>query len=279
MQISGYYNVVTAALPAAQSQPAQSPAKPELTHYDKLDEALALIINDQVKVVSFGAPPKKEYSNLPSPLQAFARQVLPFLQAKGFRALVMADLPASPEAEAEAGQKQFGPVLSNWYSFSHDHCSLKETFAQANSLGIALHGAAASSIQKYTNNLLNSAWPIKARTLKTIDALLGQGKTVITFHDTAANDLTPQPKKADASFGWELNKRLGAGYMEIDLFQPELVPAGKEQELMGVANWRNYIPAKGVNVLRFNNGRQVIILPLFSGVRQEQRAVKQPVCE
>jgi len=283
MLISGGYNVVAqSSAPAA--APAEAPAaKTALVHYDDLAQALSLIIGDQVKVVSFGALPKKEYSNLPSPLASFNRQALPLLKQKGFSALVLADLPSSSAAETEAAhyprQKQFGPELTEWYSFAHDYCGITETFRQAQALGLSLHGVAANNVQEYLRTLQQNAWPVKARTLRTVDVLLGQGKSVVTYHELTANDVAPPAKKADSSFGWELKKRLNAGYVEIDLIQPELVPAAKGDELIGVHDWQKYIPAKGVNLLRFKNGRQVVILPRFNGVRQEQRAVKQPVCE
>jgi len=245
---------------------ALSPPKISPTHFKDIRSAVASILNDNVKVVAFGEIHKEEASNLPSTLHHFSKNIMPLLAENGITNIVLEHLPSGKKAHSEfkafGKTHKLGPFLKDWFAYHADYCGVIVAFEQAHALGISLHGGNASGEKEYNANLTRRAQLINQRTLAVIYSLLKKKKRVAAYTGALHNNIKPKAGKEDQSFGHILRKELGKGYVEVDIYLPDLFPA-VEDGYLGLWGMTPPVPDEGVNLINIKNGRYVLILPRF----------------
>lgn len=260
-----------------------APAKLSFTHFNSFQSAMENILNDNIRIIAFGEIHKNEASNLTSTLQHFSRKVMPLLAKHEITDLVLEHLPSGEKAKTEienfGNSQKLGPFLADWFAFHSDYCGVIEAMKQAHRLGIDLHGSNAAGEEEYNANLTRMGELINERTLEIVRMLLKQkGKRFAVYGGATHNDISPPAEKKDRNFGNILSRELGKGYVEVDIYLPDLVPTISDQSLLGLEEWQSLAPKKGANVVRVNGQRFIIILPPSNDPIVEQIPPAAPAC-
>jgi hypothetical protein len=270
------------------NEPAALPPKPRRVEYlsvsrhANVTSAVEAIFsaNKNLRMISFGEIHKTEGSNLNSTLTYFAAQVMPVLKKYGINDLVFEPLPSGKKEITELQTfyrtLRLGPVLSRWFAYSSDYCAVINAIIKAIAQKIKLHPCHVSGIDEYRNNLPYLEGIINRNALFQIQSLLGRGNRVASYTGIDHNDIKPSTEKEYSSFGHVLRRELGAGYVEVDIYVPELLPLVYNKTAL--RKWLFLVPARGVNLVDFENGSYAIILPRSRQPIKESPPEETPVC-
>ncbi|MFC1568372.1 hypothetical protein ACFL37_01580 [Candidatus Margulisiibacteriota bacterium] len=266
--------------PPAQVEPV---AAQTVTNFESMGAAIKHIFASEqnIQVIAFGEIHKSKASNLTPTLDHFAHEVPPVLADNNILDVVWEHIFSGKATQEEIAAfnkiQKLGPVLSQWLAYHPDYCGVIEMLRQADALGISLHGCRASDQEEYLGHLANPGTLIQKQALAAILGLLGQGKQVAVYTGAIHNDIEPLAGEGLKSFGQALRSKLGSGYVEVDIYLPELIP-NVDAAYLKLDNWEALAPEKGVNLVNLHNGRYVLILPRFSEPVVFEIPDKAPVC-
>jgi len=282
--ISAPQSMPSATAAASASAPITAPPVTEIkynvTNFASLSAAFENLLTDSVKVVAIGEIHKSHSSNLPSTMSYF-KDALPIFSQRGFKDLVFEPLPSNAKAESEAKlsgkTRGYGPFLNDWFAYHDDYCGIFLSIVAASSSGIAVHGVHFRDTKEQEAQFSNLAVLITSRARMETHELLAKDKKVIIYTGAVHNDIDPLTFREQLSFGKDLRKELDSGYIEVDIFLPELAD-NVPSDVINMTNYKNYIPTDGVNVVNPQTGRYVILLPKFNGQVVNSIPEKNPAC-
>ena len=248
-----------------------------VSHFDSLSAAVNSILTDNIKVIAFGEIHKNNNSTLVSTLQHFAPEVIPLLSSDHITDLILEALPYNSRAEHEANRGRFGAFLRDWFAYHPDYCGVLGTVTQAGAAHISLHGVHFQDLAEQYSRLNDLSKIINERTLSAALNLLDQGRRIALYNGLDHNNINCLNGNEQVCFGRTLHDKLGADYLEVDLLLPELAQ-NVDARNIAFPEWAENIPDQGVNLVKQESGRIIIIFPRSATPVQSQFPEQAPAC-
>ena len=219
----------------------------------------------QPQILGFGEFHNEYDLDFDSTSQRFAQEVIPVLKKSGFNDLVLEFIPDDPIADAELKyfkkegklSKEHTPNLIKWLG-EFDRKGIRKIYEMANNLNLYGGNLSLPEVKAADERILkrDQAEIIAERVRNKSELLLKKGRKVATYTGLYHNDINPEKRDENISFGNSLSEKYN--YLEIDLIVPEIFKA-YSGEIREKSLYSSLTPKSGVLLIQ-ESERKFIIL-------------------